>query len=106
VQAAGPVSTFGAVLASRAQIAFFDQPNLGKYKLSALHRALDDLLENWLDRTLLRNIEEYLHSQMRIEPFVASRFNAGRFQAGTILTFLTNAAIAKWRLLRKNPAVN
>ena len=77
--AARPVSTFGAILAGRAKIAFFDQPNLGKYKLGALDRALDDLLENRLDRTLLRNIEQYLHPQMRIEPFVASSFHAGRF---------------------------
>jgi hypothetical protein len=48
MQAARPVSAFGSVLTGVAQVAFFDQPDLGVDKLSALDGVLDDFLQDGL----------------------------------------------------------
>ncbi len=70
VQAAGLVRTIRPILARRAEVAFFDQPDLGENELRALDRALDNFLQERLHRPLLGNLQEQLRSEMRIEPSV------------------------------------
>ena len=83
VQAAGLVRTIRPILARRAEVAFFDQPDLGENELRVLHRALDDFLQERLHRPFLGNLQEQLRSEMRIEPSVA-----GRFHCRTLMTLL------------------
>src|SRR6185503_8656165 len=64
VQAAGLVRTIRPILARRAEVAFFDQPDLGENELRALDRALDNFLQERLHRSLLRNLQEQLRSEM------------------------------------------
>lgn len=89
MQAAGLIGAFGAIFAGRAEVAFSDQPNLRDYKLGLLHATLDEILEDGFNGSLLGNLQEQLHSQMRIEPPVA-----GRFHTWTILANPGAIAIA------------
>ena len=57
-ETASLVSTFRAIPARRAQVTFLNQPDLAEHKFSVLHRTLDHFLQDRLDGSLLRNLQE------------------------------------------------
>jgi len=61
------IGTFGATRASGAQVTLFNQPDLSTCHVRPFHRALDKSVQEFLQRVLVRHLQQYLRGVMMIE---------------------------------------
>ena len=72
VQAAGLVGAFRSLGTNGAEVSFINQPDLDAchVRLTMLHGAEDELLQQMLHRLLMSDIQEQVRGEIRIEPII------------------------------------